>query len=117
MFRYAAIFQACPDLPGSFTVTIPDIPEVNTQGEGIAEATEMAVDALELILSSYIAKGKDLPRAKAKKSRNEHWIAPSALAQMKLALYTEFRKAHIPKVELARKMGIPKQQVDRLFGI
>jgi antitoxin HicB len=39
------------------------------------------------------------------------------LAQIKLALYLEFRKARISKADLARKMGIAKQQVDRLFDL
>ncbi len=117
MFRYVGIFEACPDIPGSFTVTIPDVPEVVTQGEGFIDAREMAVDALELMLSRYIEKGRELPKAKAKKGRNGTWIVPSALAQMKLALYVEFRKARISKVDLARKMGIAKQQVDRLFDL
>jgi antitoxin HicB len=117
MFRYAGIFEACPDIPGSYTVTIPDVPEVVTQGEGLADAKEMAADALELILSSYIEKGRGLPTAKARKGRNGHWIVPSALAQIKLALYVEFRKARISKADLARKMGIAKQQVDRLFDL
>jgi antitoxin HicB len=117
MFRYVGVFAACPDIPGSYTVTIPDVPEVVTQGEGFVDAREMAVDALELVLSSYIEKGRELPVPKARKGRHGTWIEPSALAQMKLALYVEFRKARMSKVGLARKMGIAKQQVDRLFDL
>ena len=117
MFQYAGVFEACPDIPGSYTVKIPDVPEVITQGDGLADAKEMAADALELILSSYIEKGKELPAPKARKGRNGHWIVPSALAQMKLALYEEFRKARISKADLSRRMGIAKQQVDRLFDL
>ena len=117
MLRYVGIFEACPDISGSCTVTIPDVPEVITQGQGLADAKEMAADALELILSSFIEKGRNLPAAKTRKGRNGHWIAPSALAQIKLALYVEFRKARISKADLARKMGIAKQQIDRLFDL
>jgi antitoxin HicB len=117
MFQYVGVFEECTDIPGSYTVTIPDVPEVITQGEGLADAKEMAADALELILSSYIEKGKELPATKSRKGRNGHWIVPSALAQMKLTLYVEFRKSRISRVDLARRMGIAKQQVDRLFDL
>ena len=117
MYRYLALFEPCPELPGSYTVTFPDVPGAITQGEGIADAKAMAQDALEIMLDDYVEEGKDLPKAKTKRGKGSYWIEPSALAQIKLALYEEFRKARISKTELARRMGIAKQQVDRLFAL
>jgi len=117
MYRYLAFFEPCADIPGSYTVTFPDVPGAITQGDSIADAKEMAADALEIMLGTYIEKGADLPAAKTKRGKNARWIEPSALAQMKLALYVEFRKAHVSKTGLARKMGIAKQQIDRLFDL
>ena len=77
----------------------------------------MAVDALETILGTYIQDGKDLPPVKTKRCRGAQWVKPSAMAQLKLALYEEFRKARISKTELAKRMGILKQQIDRLFDL
>jgi hypothetical protein len=36
---------------------------------------------------------------------------------MKLALYDAYRMAGVTKSELARRMGIPKTNVDRLFSL
>ena len=115
MFRYLGIFE--PAGEGGFVVRIPDVPGVVTQGDNIADAREMAVDGLELLLSSYIERGDELPEIKTKRARHSAWVEPSALAQMKLALYLEFRKSRLSKTELARRMGIVKQQVDRLFDL
>ena len=117
MYRYLALFEPCPELSGSYTVTFPDVPGAITQGEGIADAKAMAQDALEIMLDDYVEEGKDLPKAKTKRGKGSYWIEPSALAQIKLALYEEFRKARISKTELARRMEIAKQQVDRLLAL
>jgi len=117
MYRYLGVFDSGDDLPGTFTVTFPDVPEAITQGNGIADSKEMATEVLELSLGLYIEDGKDLPPAKTKRAKNGQRIEPSALVQMKLALYEEFRKARIPKTELAKRMGIAKQQIDRLFDL
>jgi antitoxin HicB len=85
--------------------------------EGIADARAMALDALEVMLNDYVEEGKDLHAVKAKRGKHAHWIEPSSLAQLKLALFVEFRKARISRTELARKMGIAKQQIDRLFDL
>ena len=115
MYRYLALFDPAFDVPGSFNVTFPDVPEAITCGDGILHSKEMASDVLGLALGFYIEEGKDLPRVKTKRGKGGHWIEPSALVQVKLALYEEFRKAGISKTELANRMGIMKQQIDRLF--
>lgn len=117
MYRYLALFDPCPDISGWYSVTFPDVPGAITHGENITNAREMATDALEVILGRYITKGEDLPVARTKRGKGGHWIEPSALAQIKLALYVEFRRAHVSKTGLARKMGIAKQQIDRLFDL
>ncbi len=117
MYRYLALFEPCPDIAGWYSVTVPDVPGAITYGENVTDAKEMATDALEVILGRYIAKGEDLPIGKTKRGKGAQWIEPSALAQIKLALYEEFRKARISKAALARRMGIAKQQIDRLFDL
>lgn len=44
-------------------------------------------------------------------------MAVGAQAAMKLALYDAYRRAGVTKSELARRMGIPKTNVDRLFSL
>ena len=56
---YPAIFHTAEE--GGFWITFPDIPECVTQGENMQQAYEMAVDALELALTSRIEEHLDIP--------------------------------------------------------
>ena len=44
-------------------------------------------------------------------------IRLSALDAAKIALYEAFRRSGLRKVDLARRLGIPKTTVDRLFDL
>ena len=48
--RYAVVLE--PDEDGGFTVLVPSLPGVVTQGETVAEALENARDAIGLTLAS-----------------------------------------------------------------
>ena len=56
---YPAIFHTAEE--GGFWITFPDIPECVTQGDNMQQAYEMAVDALELALTSRIEEHLDIP--------------------------------------------------------
>ncbi len=88
-----------------------------TQGESLTDAKHMAADGLKLILSSYIEKGMELPKSKTKKAARLASGGTVRAGAMKLALYLEFHEVRMSKTELARKMGIVKQQVDRLSDL
>jgi antitoxin HicB len=46
---------------GGYTVTVPALPGVVTQGETIDEALEMAKDAIALYLEDLVADGEPIP--------------------------------------------------------
>ncbi|MHB8178472.1 MAG: type II toxin-antitoxin system HicB family antitoxin [Vulcanimicrobiaceae bacterium] len=47
--RYAVILEPCPaEEGGGYTVTVPALPEIVTQGDNLDEALFMARDAIEL---------------------------------------------------------------------
>jgi antitoxin HicB len=46
-----------PQVEGGFTVSVPDLPGVITEGQNREEALEMARDAIELYLSVHREKG------------------------------------------------------------
>jgi predicted RNase H-like HicB family nuclease len=52
IYAYPAIFT--PEKRG-YVVTVPDIPEVVTEGNFVEEATEYAIDAIQLVLRSTFA--------------------------------------------------------------
>lgn len=56
---YPALFHKAEE--GGFWVSFPDIPECLTQGDDMAQAYEMAVDALGLALTCREKEGQPLP--------------------------------------------------------
>jgi antitoxin HicB len=47
---------------GGFTVTVPVLPGIATQGDTLDEAIEMAKDAIALYLEDLVADGQPIPR-------------------------------------------------------
>jgi antitoxin HicB len=50
-----------PDDNGSFLVTCPDLPEVTSWGEDVADALRHAADAIEEALAARMAHGDPIP--------------------------------------------------------
>ncbi len=58
--HYTIILE--PDLEeGGYTVTVPALPGIVTQGESLEEAIEMAKDAIKLHLEGLMADGEPVP--------------------------------------------------------
>lgn len=111
-----ALFE--PDTEkGGFVVTFPDFPWGVTQGDTEEEATEMAVDAITLVIDELIKRGEEIPRQSKVRGRKYRVIDLPALAAAKVELYRAFRASGIRKAELARRIGISKGNVERLFSL
>jgi antitoxin HicB len=50
-----------PQPEGGFTVLVPALPEIVTEGDTEAEALAMAEDAIRLVLEDRAARGEDIP--------------------------------------------------------
>lgn len=112
--------QLDPEPEGGFTVTFPDFCTAEQPGAGGVtygamheEALCRAADLLETIVANYLAEGWDIPAPSAARGRPLVMLEP--LVAMKVALYRAMRTAGVTKAELARRMGIAPQQVQRLF--
>jgi antitoxin HicB len=112
-YAYRASFES-GDRRGNIVVTFPDVPEVVTQGRGEADARTMAEEALGLGLLSYLARGKPLPKPRAK-GRNLVDIAVAPDVAAKLAVLESFAAAGISKSELARRIGKDEKEVRRIL--
>ncbi len=116
MIHYPALFK--PDAEkGGFVVTFPDFKWGVTQGETEAEAIEMSEDALVCIIEETIRQHKSLPRPSKLRGKKYREIAVPALADAKIQLYEAMRAGRVHKAELARRMGIPRQQIERLLDL
>src|ERR1700722_8401464 len=112
---YYARFE--PDRHGGFVVTFPGLNHGATQGETLEEALDMAEDLLGSIVGELMKRGEDLPRAAKHRGKNYRLILLPALQSAKAELYSMFRAAGIKKAELARRIGIPKTNVERHFDL
>lgn len=65
--RFTVVLESQPE--GGFTVTVPALPEVVTEGDTEAEALAMAEDAIRLVLEDMVARGEPLPDAPAPRIR------------------------------------------------
>jgi antitoxin HicB len=101
----------------TFVVLFPDIPHAHTNGNSREDALKHAPDALLAGISMLMEKGMEIP-APGRPGKNSVMVAlPSVIVSAKVHLYTAVRAAGVRKSELARRMGIHKQQVERLMDI
>jgi antitoxin HicB len=114
MLAYSALFEAEGE---GYVITFPDIPEAITEGDSHAEAAKYAIDALEMILSEYINRRREIPQPKRMRGKNIRLVQLSALAEAKINLYRTMRAANVRKAEPARLLGWQKSQVDRLLDL
>ncbi|WP_085858459.1 HicB family protein [Rhizobium sp. TAL182] len=109
-YAYAATFEPT-EREGGFTVTFADVPEAITEGDDMAQAREMAADALGIALLTYLEIGKPLPAPTA----DGVMITPDPEVAAKIAVIETFQEAGIPRTELARRMGKNEKEVRRLL--
>jgi antitoxin HicB len=114
MAQYQAEFKPEGDV---IVVTFPDVGYGATQGASEDEALEMAEDFLLTAIGDLIKLGRDLPKAAARRGRKYRWIQLPALASTKVELYRALKSAGVRKAELARRLGISRGNVDRLFDL
>ena len=116
MQSYLALFE--PDLKaGGYVVTFPDFGYGVTQGETDEEAMDMARDLLMLTVGDYIRAGKPLPVPARRRGVKFRPVPLPALQTAKVDLYTAFLESGLKKAEFARRIGIPKTHIERLFSL
>ena len=116
MLHFNALFE--PDTEkGGFVVTFPDFKWGVTQGDNEQEAVEMAVDALEMIVSDYIKRRRPIPAPSKLRGRKYRMIRLPGLQSAKVELYNAFLTSGVRKAELARHLHIPSPNIDRLFSL
>jgi antitoxin HicB len=116
MQPYLALFE--PDRKaGGYVVTFPDFGYGATQGETDQEAMEMAQDLLMLTIGDFMRESKPLPAPKRHRGSQFRPVPLPALQAVKVDLYTAFLESGLKKAELARRIGIQKTHIERLFSL
>jgi antitoxin HicB len=113
--EYPDLFE--PAEEGGFVITIPDFGWGVSQADTEAEARTMATALLQTLLQEHIRNGEPLPRPGKPRGRKTRTVRLPALQAAKAKLYRLFIESGVRKAELARRLGIPKANVDRLFDL
>jgi antitoxin HicB len=103
------------DTNNTLLVTVPSIPGVVTFGEDHESARAHAIEAIESMFIGYMADHRDIPPPDTP-GRGEFVLLP-ALTEAKLGLYQAMLAARVTKSELGRRLGMHRQQVDRLLNL
>lgn len=116
MDHYQALFE--PDRKaGGYVVTFPDFGYGVTQAETEEEAMELAQDLLMLTIGDYIREGKRLPKPSRRRGAKFRLVPLTGLQSAKSELYSAFLDSRQTKAEFARRIGIPRTHIERLFSM
>jgi antitoxin HicB len=97
-------------------VSFPDIPEAFTQGRDRPEALAAARDVLETAMDIYFDEQRPVPMpSRARRGQPVVELPPSVAA--KVLLLNEMLRQKIRPVELARRIGTTRQEVNRLTDL
>ncbi|MDI6834827.1 MAG: type II toxin-antitoxin system HicB family antitoxin [Rhizobiaceae bacterium] len=110
-FAYACRFEPT-ERPGGFVATFDDVPEAITEGEDMADAREMAADALGVALLTYLEMKRPLPEATA----SGEMISPDPEVAAKIAVIETFLETQCTRTELARRLGKDEKEVRRILN-
>jgi antitoxin HicB len=101
---------------GNYAVYFPDIPEALTCGDTTEDALHQAANALESALDFYFEDGRVIPTPSERK-RGQQWVMLAPTIAAKVLLHNEMVKQKVRPIELARRMGIPRQELTRMLNL
>ncbi|MBQ8023528.1 MAG: type II toxin-antitoxin system HicB family antitoxin [Succinivibrio sp.] len=103
-----------PNGEGGFIVTFPDVPEAITEIWNKEELKETATDCLVTAVDFYIEDHRLFP-APSKPKKGDVIIQLPISISAKILLLNTMVSGNIRPVDLAKKMGIKPQEVNRII--
>ena len=104
------------DSDGTTLVTSPDFPELVTFGNDEADALSYAVGAFEEAIAARVSYREEIPPPSKGKASDPRVTLP-VQAEVKVLLYQQMWKSGVRKADLARKMDLHRQEIDRLLDL
>ncbi|MCK3654226.1 antitoxin [Pasteurellaceae bacterium Macca] len=111
---YPAKFEQ--DENGLYAVTFRDIPEAITCGDNLTEAQAMAKDALITAMEFYFEDFRTVPMP-SEPMADEQLIELPASVFAKVLLLNEMVAQRVSQSELARRIGVKPQEMQRVTNI
>lgn len=113
-FAYPALIE--PNGEGGFIASFRDIPEALTEAPTRDEVLDSAVDAPLVALGFYVESERAVPSPSVPKAGEVLVdVPPSAAA--KVLLLTSMVEKGVRPAELARRLGVSRQEVHRLTSL
>lgn len=112
MIRYCV--KLTPDDNDTFLVTSPDFPEVITFVEPREKALHYAVGAFREIIAGKIYDKEPIPEPSKIRAKDDFITLPLQ-TEMKIRLYQSLNESGVKKADLARKLNLHWQEIDRLL--
>lgn len=97
-----------------YLVTFPDIPEALTGGDSLEEAKALARDALITAFDFYVEDNRPVPMPAP--VDNDYVEVPVSI-EAKILLLNALIESGVSYAELARRMGIQPQAVQRIVNL
>ena len=105
------------DDDGSVLATCPPMPEVTTFGVNVGAALLHSIGAVEEAIAARIADWQDVP-APRQPTKADKGFAPLPMQTLlKVELYRYIKANAITRADLQRRLGVHREQVDRLFRL
>lgn len=101
---------------GGCWLSFPDVPGVHTNGKSPEDALAHALDALETMFMYTFGTGQAIPLPSAPKRGQKLVELPPTVAA-KILLHNEMVRQKVRPIELARRMGIPRQELTRVLNL
>lgn len=101
---------------GGWMVSFRDIPEALTGAATKDDARAMAVDALRTAMDFYFEDRRAVPPPSTPQTGEEEIELPPSIAA-KVLLLNELIEQGIASADLARRMGVAKQEVTRIIDL
>lgn len=107
-YTYPAILEE--NELGGYDVWFPDFEECYTQGDDVEDAIDMAAEAMELVIESYIDSGRELPTP----SFDASVPASGMLVAVSTAVDTESKL--VSSHDAAKMLDVSDARVRQLIG-
>jgi antitoxin HicB len=101
---------------GGCWLSFPDIPRCYTNGDSVEDAMKHALDAIETGLDYYFDNYVPIPLPSPAK-RGQKFIELPPPVAAKVLLHNEMVRQKVRPIDLARKMGIPRQELTRVLNL
>jgi antitoxin HicB len=102
---------------GTWTITFPDFGWGVSQGQSLPHSREMAGELLHDLLAHLIRRDEPIPTPRKHPGRQFHSIHLPPFESAKVELYRALKASGLRKAELARRLGTPRANVNRLFDL